>query len=404
MNKSILKHSLPSFCSSNFDVLKSIMIFAKYQNFPVLIESTSNQVNQYGGYSGLKPFQFEKKIRRLAKFIKLNNKSLMIGGDHLGPLPWKDLDEATAMKNSKKLVKDCLKAKYEKIHIDTAIICRGEKKIDRHTVIQRCDEILSVFSKKDFDNVFLVIGTEVPFAGGGHAIKSSPTTFESIKEEIDLYSTILKKKKKFALVIEPGIGFGNFSVIQAKLKNFGKRLIFSKKNNFVYEAHSSDYQKISSLKKLVKNNFKFLKIGPELTYFYAKSIFKMEEFEKKSYKNNFSNIKNIILKEMKNNNSYWIDYYKAKKKKLDNLKFNSYLDRLRYYWSSKNILNSKKKLFININKINKKKFIRYTDFKEKDLILKEKLKLNNSEFIIYKSIEPILKRYYSACKFKLKKI
>ena len=404
MNKSILKHSLPSFCSSNFDVLKSIMIFAKYQNFPVLIESTSNQVNQYGGYSGLKPFQFEKKIRRLAKFIKLNNKSLMIGGDHLGPLPWKDLDEATAMKNSKKLVKDCLKAKYEKIHIDTAIICRGEKKIDRHTVIQRCDEILSVFSKKDFDNVFLVIGTEVPFAGGGHAIKSSPTTFESIKEEIDLYSTILKKKKKFALVIEPGIGFGNFSVIQAKLKNFGKRLIFSKKNNFVYEAHSSDYQKISSLKKLVKNNFKFLKIGPELTYFYAKSIFKMEEFEKKIYKNNFSNIKNIILKEMKNNNSYWIDYYKAKKKKLDNLKFNSYLDRLRYYWSSKNILNSKKKLFININKINKKKFIRYTDFKEKDLILKEKLKLNNSEFIIYKSIEPILKRYYSACKFKLKKI
>ena len=404
MNKSILKHSLPSFCSSNFDVLKSIMIFAKYQNFPVLIESTSNQVNQYGGYSGLKPFQFEKKIRRLAKFIKLNNKSLMIGGDHLGPLPWKDLDEATAMKNSKKLVKDCLKAKYEKIHIDTAIICRGEKKIDRHTVIQRCDEILSVFSKKDFDNVFLVIGTEVPFAGGGHAIKSSPTTFESIKEEIDLYSTILKKKKKFALVIEPGIGFGNFSVIQAKLKNFGKRLIFSKKNNFVYEAHSSDYQKISSLKKLVKNNFKFLKIGPELTYFYAKSIFKMEEFEKKIYKNNFSNIKNIILKEMKNNNSYWIDYYKAKKKKLDNLKFNSYLDRLRYYWSSKNILNSKKKLFININKINKKKFIRYTDFKEKDFILKEKLKLNNSEFIIYKSIEPILKRYYSACKFKLKKI
>ena len=404
MNKSILKHSLPSFCSSNFDVLKSIMIFAKYQNFPVLIESTSNQVNQYGGYSGLKPFQFEKKIRRLAKFIKLNNKSLMIGGDHLGPLPWKDLDEATAMKNSKKLVKDCLKAKYKKIHIDTAIICRGEKKIDRHTVIQRCDEILSVFSKKDFDNVFLVIGTEVPFAGGGHTIKSSPTTFESIKEEIDLYSTILKKKKKFALVIEPGIGFGNFSVIQAKLKNFGKRLIFSKKNNFVYEAHSSDYQKISSLKKLVKNNFKFLKIGPELTYFYAKSIFKMEEFEKKIYKNNFSNIKNIILKEMKNNNSYWIDYYKAKKKKLDNLKFNSYLDRLRYYWSSKNILNSKKKLFININKINKKKFIRYTDFKKKDFILKEKLKLNNSEFIIYKSIEPILKRYYSACKFKLKKI
>ena len=235
MNKNIFKHNLPSFCTSNSDVLRAIMIFCKCHDLPVLIESTSNQVNQHGGYSGLKPHQFAKKIRTIAKQLKYNKKSIIIGGDHLGPLPWKKLNAKTALKNSKILIRDCLKANYNKIHIDTAVICRDEKKIDRLTIIKRCDEILNFFSKKDFKDIFLVIGTEVPTAGGGHHLKPTPTSFKSIKKEINLYNAIFKRnkksldKKKFALVIEPGIGFDHFRVIQAKLKNFKKRLDFSKK-------------------------------------------------------------------------------------------------------------------------------------------------------------------------------
>ena len=54
--------SYPSLCTSNFDVLKLSMIFAKYNDLPLLIESTSNQVNQFGGYTYLKPKQFHKKF------------------------------------------------------------------------------------------------------------------------------------------------------------------------------------------------------------------------------------------------------------------------------------------------------------------------------------------------------
>ena len=64
------------------------------------------------------------------------------------------------------------------------------------------------------------------------------------------------------------------------LKNFSDKKIFSKKNNFVFEAHSTDYQPFSILKKLVDNNFKFLKVGPELTYNYSRSLFFMERLEK----------------------------------------------------------------------------------------------------------------------------
>jgi len=403
MNKNLLKYSLPSFCTSNFDVLKAVLVFAKYHNFPVLIESTSNQVNQYGGYSGLKPFQFVKKLKKLAKLIKLNNNSMIVGGDHLGPLPWKNLDSVKALENSKILIRDCLRAKYNKIHIDTAVICRDETKIDRHIIIKKCDEILNFFEKKYFKNIFLVIGTEVPIAGGGHILKSSTTKFESIKEEIDLYNTILEKKKKFALVIEPGIGFGHSKVIQAKLKNFDKSFNFSKKNDFYYEAHSTDYQKIQSLKKLIKNNFKFLKVGPELTYFFSKTIFKMEKIESKICSKNFSNIKNVLEEEMKKNAKHWIGHYRGSPKNLRILKFNSYLDRLRYYWDSKKVFSAKKKLFQNINKMNEEKLIKYFKFKKTDLKLKSKFKLNNSEFIIFKTIEIVLIKYYLACGFKLKK-
>ena len=70
MYKNILKYNLPSFCTSNLDVLKIVIKFAKYHDLPVLIESTSNQVNQYGGYSGLRPLQFSRKVKKLARSLK----------------------------------------------------------------------------------------------------------------------------------------------------------------------------------------------------------------------------------------------------------------------------------------------------------------------------------------------
>ena len=121
-----INKSYPSLCTSNFDVLKSSMIFAKYNDLPLLVESTSNQVNQFGGYTHLKPIQFYKKLKILAKKIKFKN-NFYIGADHLGPLPWKNLNENKAMKNSIKLFKDVVKSGYNKIHIDTGIKLKNDK-------------------------------------------------------------------------------------------------------------------------------------------------------------------------------------------------------------------------------------------------------------------------------------
>ena len=97
ISKLIKKKSLPSFCTSNFDVLWAILYFCKNNNFPVLIESTSSQVNQDGGYTGRKPKKFLEDVNKIAKKFNFDNKKLFIGGDHLGPLPWKHFNNKKAL-------------------------------------------------------------------------------------------------------------------------------------------------------------------------------------------------------------------------------------------------------------------------------------------------------------------
>ena len=51
----IKSKALPSFCTSNLDVIRLAILYCKLRNYPILIESTSSQVNQHKGYSGKNP-------------------------------------------------------------------------------------------------------------------------------------------------------------------------------------------------------------------------------------------------------------------------------------------------------------------------------------------------------------
>ena len=73
--KLIKKNALPSFCTSNLDALIVILIKKKKNNLPCLIESTSNQVNQFGGYTKLKPLQFYNEVLKLAKSTNFPKKN-----------------------------------------------------------------------------------------------------------------------------------------------------------------------------------------------------------------------------------------------------------------------------------------------------------------------------------------
>ena len=244
-------------------------------------------------------------------------------------------------------------------------------------------------------------GSEVPFAGGGEN-KITVSTLENVKKDYEIYNSVINKgnsnKNSFSLVVEPRMFYTNDRLVSPNFKNIKKLSKYAKANNFFFEAHSTDYQEYKVLKKLVDLNFKFLKVGPELTFKFFDSIKAMLELEKKLVLNKSkSNLYNVLNRIMIKKDKYWKDYYKGSISKINYLKFNSFLDRIRYYWEYHSIKKAKTKLFSNINKISRENILKNISINKKILIINKKYKLKNSDLIILNYLHTTLIRYYSAC-------
>ena len=58
---------IPSYCSANELVLEQALRRVKELNAPTLIEATANQVNQFGGYTGMVPQDFYNMVMAMAE-------------------------------------------------------------------------------------------------------------------------------------------------------------------------------------------------------------------------------------------------------------------------------------------------------------------------------------------------
>src|SRR2546428_14138498 len=84
-----------SICSANRFVLEAGMLQAKAGGAPACIESTSNQVNQFGGYMGMNPAEFVRFIEGVAEDTEFPLNQIILGGDHLGPHVWQNESSET---------------------------------------------------------------------------------------------------------------------------------------------------------------------------------------------------------------------------------------------------------------------------------------------------------------------
>ena len=87
---------IPSFCTASKLVIEAVLEQAKRFDDYALIEATSNQVNQFGGYTNMKSRDFADYVYKIADQIDFPREKVLLGGDHLGPLPWADLPAAEA--------------------------------------------------------------------------------------------------------------------------------------------------------------------------------------------------------------------------------------------------------------------------------------------------------------------
>lgn len=161
-----------SVCSADPTVLRAALVQAKEDDTATLIEATSNQVDQYGGYTGMTPAGFRDFVLALADEVGLPRDRVILGGDHLGPNRWQSEAPEVAMARAEELVRAYAEAGYTKIHLDCTFSCLGDPyPLTDDIVAERAVRLLRVAedgaaSAGTSADVRYVIGTEVPVPGG----------------------------------------------------------------------------------------------------------------------------------------------------------------------------------------------------------------------------------------------
>lgn len=339
-----------SVCSAHPFVLEAALRHGLARNTPVLIEATCNQVNQFGGYTGLTPAGFARYVGEIADRVGLSRQNLILGGDHLGPLVWSDEPAAMALEKAKTLARDYAQAGFTKIHLDCSMPLGGESQPSVETIAQRMAELALAAESASHElpitnpQLRYVIGSEVPPAGGAkagetHLAVTNPAdaarTIELTRQAFSALKLDSAWERVVALVVQPGVEFGDDTIhdydpaAAAGLKCFIETV-----PGLVYEAHSTDYQTRAALRALVEDHFAILKVGPALTFALREAVFALAEMESTLGLEPASHIREALEAEMLTHPQHWQKHYGGNPARQKFARVYSFSDRLRYYWST----------------------------------------------------------------------
>jgi D-tagatose-1,6-bisphosphate aldolase subunit GatZ/KbaZ len=388
------------------------------------IESTSSQVNQFGGYSGQTPSQFASFVHSAAQHAGLPRERVLLGGDHLGPYPWRDQPSTVAMNKACELVRACVLAGYSKIHLDASMACADDKKAgpDDSTIAQRA-AVLCHAAQRAFDDLppgssplLYVIGTEVPAPGGESVAAAGPavSSADQIHHTLELFRAAFAKQdvtfaweRVIGLVVQPGVEFGENVILDYdRQKASALSSALPADLPLVYEAHSTDYQKPTALAQMIEDHFAILKVGPWLTFAFREAVFALSAIEREwlARRNGvrLSQVREALEAAMLRNPAYWRSYYHGSEDEMRFARLYSYSDRCRYYWGDAAVQLELARLHANLDASSPPLMLvsQYLPM-ECEAIRSGSLRAN-TEDIIEEHIRSVLRIYSAACGVKKK--
>jgi D-tagatose-1,6-bisphosphate aldolase subunit GatZ/KbaZ len=358
---------LYSVCSANPFVLDAAIQQALEDVSPLVIEATCNQVNQFGGYTGMTPKDFYTYIHDRTSRLGLPVERLILGGDHLGPSVWQDEPSESAMEKAHVLVEEYVQAGFTKLHLDASMPLGEDPPgpLDAWTATERCAELCKTAEMAGGEGASClryVIGTEVPLPGGarGAAEEDWVTQIEQARNTIDFTRRAFANRdldkaweRVRAVVVQPGVEFGDQIVVDYRPESARELSRFIEPfDHLVYEAHSTDYQLPEALKQLVADHFAILKVGPALTFALREIIFALAniEYETLSGKSHvqLSQVREKVERAMLENSQYWEKYYRGTPEQVALARKYSYSERIRYYWSNPMVQEAVERLIQNL--------------------------------------------------------
>lgn len=365
---------IPSFCTANWLVIEACLEQAKRFDDYVLIEATANQVNQFGGYTGMRPEDFRDFVYQIADQIAFPREQIILGGDHLGPLTWQDEPEMEAMGKAVELVKLFVRAGFKKIHLDTSMRVADDPKneaLSDQTIARRgailykaCEEAYQELLERNPEEVrpVFVIGSEVPVPGGAQQKEDGiqVTKPQALESTLRAYQEAFQNQgisNAFAhiigVVVQPGVEFGDgdtFVYDRASAKEL--TACARKHKNIVLEGHSTDYQPAKALREMVEDGIAILKVGPALTFALREGLYALSCMEKMLVpEENRANFIETLEQSMLENPGNWIKHYHGNDEQLKVKRVFSYSDRCRYYFAQPEIIMAVDKLLANMSRV-----------------------------------------------------
>lgn len=362
---SVKQRGIVSYCTANEIVIEAAAEDASSRGRPLLIEATANQVNQFGGYTGMLPADFAAIVRRISTDAGLPLAHCILGGDHLGPLLWQDEPESAAMDKAETLVREFVKAGFTKIHLDTSMRLGDDdpqSPLAVEVVARRgarlAKAVMEECGKSGCELPVFIIGSEVPVPGGTQRDEEeiSVTSVADFDNTVDTYKHVFAAAGLEAawdnvvgVVVQPGVEFSDNNVFQYR-PDMASSLMASlrKYPGLAFEGHSTDYQTGGSLRAMVRDGVAIMKVGPELTFILREGLFALDAMEAELQpEHNQAHFRDVLEDVMLSEPGFWEKYYHGSHKEKQLARRYSFSDRSRYYLANPVVRAAVEKLFTN---------------------------------------------------------
>jgi D-tagatose-1,6-bisphosphate aldolase subunit GatZ/KbaZ len=355
-----------SVCSAHHWIIRAAAEQAAEDRSLLLIEATSNQVNQFGGYTGMRPADFRQFVLEHVHAAGIAPEMLILGGDHLGPNPWRDQPAEKAMEHAVAMVRKYVEAGFTKIHLDASMSCADDPPVLANEVVaQRAARLCEAAeSARPGAECVYVIGTEVPTPGGTtHSLEKGlqVTSVAAAAETLEVHRRIFAElglpdvwPRILALVVQPGVEFSHESVVFYDHEKATPLCDWLRRADeaIVFEAHSTDYQVPDRYRQLVEDGFAILKVGPALTFAMREVLYALEDIEGQLVPaERCSHLSRVVDETMIRDSKDWKAYYHGTPDQQRLLRVYSYSDRVRYYWQKPEIEAAVERLLANLASI-----------------------------------------------------
>jgi D-tagatose-1,6-bisphosphate aldolase subunit GatZ/KbaZ len=158
------------------------------------------------------------------------------------------------------------------------------------------------------------------------------------------------------LVVQPGVEFGDEFVLDydpAKARDLVR--FIEEVPQLVFEAHSTDYQKVEALGVMVRDHFAILKVGPALTFAFREMVFALARIEEELYtgrkSSERSNLVEVLDQAMLRDPRHWESHYAGTLAQQAIARRYSLSDRVRYYWGDPQVQRSLETLVSNLRAV-----------------------------------------------------